>query len=182
MRFSAWSLRVISVCSALVFAAPASAHLSVSPTRVGVGEAVDLTFGAPNEDDDLGIDHVTLTAPAGFELDDAEAKPGWTQSRTGSSVTWTGGRIPKGEYATFGIRGTAPATPGTVTFKVRVGDRTGTSITYRVGLDVVTSTSRDNGARSLGKAAVAVALVAGALALGALFVGMYVWLRPPPAA
>lgn len=182
MRFSAWSLRVISVCSALVFVPSAWAHLSVSPTRVGVGDAVDLTFGAPNEDDDLGVDHVTLTVPAGFGLDDAEAKPGWTQSKAGGSITWSGGRIPKGEYATFGIRGTAPTTPGTVTFKVLVGDRTGKSITYRVGVDVVKSTSRDNGARSLGKAAIAVALVAGALALAGLFVGIYVWLRPPPAA
>jgi uncharacterized protein YcnI len=182
MRFSAWSLRVISVCSALVFVPSVWAHLSVSPTRVGTGAAVDLTFGAPNEDDDLGVDHVTLTVPPGFDLDDAEAKPGWTQSRAGGSVTWSGGRIPKGQYATFGIRGTAPASPGTVTFKVLVGDRSGKSITYQVGLDVVASTSRDNGARSLGKAAIAVALLAGLLALAALFVGIYVWLRPPPAA
>jgi uncharacterized protein YcnI len=182
MRFSAWSLRVISVCSALVFVPSAWAHLSVSPTRVGVGEAVDLTFGASNESDDLGVDHVTLTVPDGFDLDDAEAKPGWTQSKAGSSITWSGGRIPKGEYATFGIRGTAPTAPGTVTFNVLVGDRTGKSITYRVGLDVVKSTTRDSGARSLGKAAIAVALLAGALALAGLFVGIYVWLRPPPAA
>jgi len=175
-------LRVISVCSALVFVPSAWAHLSVSPTRVSVGEAVDLTFSAPNEDDDLGIDHVTLTVPSGFDLDDAEAKPGWTQSKAGGSVTWSGGRIPRGEYATFGVRGTASKTPGTAMFKVLVGDRTGRSITYQVGLDVVRSTSRDNGARSLGKAAIAVALLAGALALVALFVGIYVWLRPPPAA
>jgi len=182
MKYSAWSLRVISVCSALVFVPSAWAHLSVSPTRVSVGEAVDLTFSAPNEDDDLGIDHVTLTVPSGFDLDDAEAKPGWTQSKAGGSVTWSGGRIPRGEYATFGVRGTASKTPGTAMFKVLVGDRTGRSITYQVGLDVVRSTSRDNGARSLGKAAIAVALLAGALALVALFVGIYVWLRPPPAA
>jgi uncharacterized protein YcnI len=182
MKFSAWSLRVISVCSALVFVPSAWAHLSVSPTRVGVGELVDLTFGAPNEDDALGIDHVTLTPPPGFDLDDAEAKPGWTQSKAGDSITWSGGRIPQGEYATFGIRGTAPSTPQTVTFKVLVGDRTGKSITYQVGLDVVKSTTRDNGARSLGKASIAVALLAAALALVALFVGIYVWLRPPPAA
>jgi uncharacterized protein YcnI len=182
MKYSAWSLRVISVCSALVFVPSAWAHLSVSPTRVSVGEAVDLTFSAPNEDDDLGIDHVTLTVPSGFDVDDAEAKPGWTQSKAGGSVTWSGGRIPKGEYATFGVRGTASKTPGTAMFKVLVGDRTGRSITYQVGLEVVRSTSRDNGARSLGKAAIAVALLAGALALVALFVGIYVWLRPPPAA
>ena len=182
MRFSAWSLRAISVCSALVFVPSAWAHLSVSPTRVGVGEAVDLTFSAPNEDDDLGIDHVTLTVPQGFDLDDPEAEPGWTESKAGGSITWSGGRIPKGEYATFGIRGTVPKTAGTVTFNVLVGDRTGTSITYKVGLDVVKSTTRDNGARSLGKAAIAVALVAAALALAGLFVGIYVWLRPPPSA
>jgi len=175
-------LRVISVCSALVFVPSSWAHLSVSPTRVAAGAAVDLAFGAANEDDDLGVDHVTLTVPAGFDLDDAEAKPGWTQSRAGDSITWSGGRIPKGEYATFGIRGTAPSTPGAVTFNVLVGDRTGKSITYRVGLDVVKSTTRDNGARSLGKAAIAVGLLAGAVALVGLFVGIYVWLRPPPAA
>ena len=63
-----------------------------------------------------------------------------------------------------------------------VGDRTGKSITYRVGLDVVKSTTRDNGARTLGKAAIAIALAAAALALVGLFVGIYLWLRPPPAA
>jgi uncharacterized protein YcnI len=182
MRFSAWSLRVISVCSALVVVPSAFAHLSISPTRVGAGQAVDLTFGAPNEDSDLGVDHVTVRVPAGFSLDDAEAKPGWTQSRAGDSVTWRGGRIPKGQYATFGIRGTAPASTGTVTFNVLVGDRTGQSITYRVGLDVVKTTTRDNGARALGKAAIGVALAAAALGLAGLFVGIHVWLRPPPAA
>lgn len=182
MRYSAWSLRVISASSALVFAPSAWAHLSVSPTRVGVGEAVDLTFSAANEDDAVGIDHVTLRVPSDFDLDDAEAKPGWTQSRSGDAITWSGGRIPKGEYATFSIRGTAPSTTGTVTFNVLVGDRTGTSITYRVGLDVSKSTTRDNGARTLGKAAIAVALAAAILGLLALFVGIYVWLRPPPAA
>jgi uncharacterized protein YcnI len=182
MRFSAWSLRVISVCSALLFVPSAWAHLSVSPTRVGVGQEVDLTFGAANEDDDLGVDRVTLRVPEGFELDDAEAKPGWTQTRSGDAITWSGGRIPKGQYATFGIRGTAPGEAGTVTFNVLVGDRTGKSVTYRVGLDVVSSTTRDSGARSLGKAAIAVALAAAVLALAGLFVGIYVWLRPPPAA
>ena len=47
-------------------------------------------------------------------------------------------------------------------FNVLVGDRTGKSITYRVGLDVVKRTaSSDNGARSLGKAALLVAIIAG---------------------
>jgi uncharacterized protein YcnI len=180
MRFSGWSSLVISGCSALVFASAASAHLSIDPPQVQVGAAVDVAFSVPNEDDAIGIDHVTLGIPSAFELDDAEAKPGWTQSRTGQAITWSGGRIPKGQYATFAIRGTAPKKAETVLFNVLVGDRTGKSITYRIGLDVAAGGERDSGARSLGKAALIVAVAGAALALASLFAGMYVWLRPPP--
>jgi uncharacterized protein YcnI len=143
------------------------------------GQTVDLVFSVPNEDDAMGIDHVTLGIPADFQLDDAEAKPGWTQSRTGQAITWSGGLIPKGTFARFSIRGTAPAKAETVLFNVLVGDRTGKSITYRVGLDVTAASGQDKGARTLGKAALGVAILAAVLALAALFVGLYLWLRPP---
>ena len=91
MKCSAWSSLAISVCSALVFTSAASAHLSIDPAKVTKGAAVDLVFSVPNEDDPVGVDHVTLGIPADFELDDAEAKPGWTQSRTGQAITWSGG-------------------------------------------------------------------------------------------
>ena len=181
MRFSVWSSLAVSACSALVLAAPAGAHLSVDPATVQTNAAVDLVFSVPNEDDPTGIDHVTLGVPPDFELDDAEAKPGWTQSRTGRAVTWSGGNIPSGQYATFSIRGTAPKRAETVLFNVLVGDRTGKSITYRVGLDVVAHGTRDAGARSLGKAGLIVAIAGAGLAFAALFLGLYLWLRPPPA-
>jgi hypothetical protein len=164
-----------------VLAAPAGAHLSVSPTSVRAAELVDLVFSAPNEDDAIPMDHVTLSAPKSFVLDDAEAKPGWTQSRAGQAVTWSGGRIPRGEFARFSIRGTAPAQAGPVVFNVLVGDRSGTSITYRVALDVAAHGPEDSGARSLGTAALIVALIGAALALAAGFFTLYLWLRPPPA-
>lgn len=179
MRFSAWSSLSISVCSALVLAAPAAAHLSIDPAKVQKGQTVDLVFSVPNEDNKIGINHVTLGIPTDFQLDDAEAKPGWTQSRTGQAITWSGGLIPRHQFATFSIRGTTPAKVETVLFNVLVGDRTGKSITYRVGLDITATSTEDNGARTLGKAALAVAIVAAILAVGALFVGLYVWLRPP---
>jgi uncharacterized protein YcnI len=180
MRFSAWSLPSISVFSALLFAAPAAAHLSIDPAKVVKASEVDLVFSVPNEDDAIGIDHVTLGIPQDFQLDDVEAKPGWTQSRTGQAVTWSGGLIPKGTFARFSIRGTAPAKVETVLFNVLVGDRTGKSITYRVGLDVSAATEQDSGARTLGRAALGVAILAAVLALAAFFVAVYVWLRPPP--
>ena len=181
MKCSAWSLLGISVCSALVFASAASAHLSIDPQRVQPGAEVDLVFSVPNEDDAVGVDHVTLGIPADFELDDAEAKPGWTQSRTGQAITWSGGLIPKGQFARFTIRGSAPAKTETVLFNVLVGDRTGKSITYRVGLDVAPLTTKDTSARSLAQAALVIAIVAAVLALVALFAWVYRWIRPTPA-
>jgi uncharacterized protein YcnI len=173
-------LLATSASSALVFAAPADAHLSVNPNRLETNQLADVTFSIPNADNSLELDHVTLGIPSDFDLDDAEAKPGWTQSRTGQAITWSGGRIPKGQFATFGIRGIAPAKAETVLFNVLVGDRTGKTITYRVPLEVVAHGPQDSGARSLGRAALIVALIAGALALSGLFLGLYLWLRPPP--
>jgi uncharacterized protein YcnI len=175
-----FSLFAISALGALAGAAPATAHLSITPDTVRVGELTDLELSVPNVGDAIGIDHVTLGIPQDFDLDDVEAKPGWTQSRTGQAVTWSGGMIPKGTFARFAIRGTAPSRPETVLFNVLVGDRAGKSITYRVALDVSDTAGRDTGARSLGKAALGVAIVAALLALAALFVGLYLWLRPPP--
>ena len=181
MRFSAWSSLVISACSALVLAGAASAHVSLDPQRVDTGADVDLVFSVPNEDDAVGVDHVTLGIPADFDLDDAEAKPGWTQSRTGQAITWSGGLIPKGQFARFTIRGTAPAKTETVLFNVLVGDRRGKSITYRIGLDVASMDTKDTSARSLGRAALVIAIVAAALSLVALFAWVYRWIRPGPA-
>jgi len=173
-------LLAISVACALLVAGPAAAHLSINPPSVRTGALTDLVFSVPNIGDSVGIDHVTLGIPQDFDLDDVEAKPGWTQSRTGQAVTWSGGMIPKGTFARFAIRGTAPSKAETVLFNVLVGDRTGKSITYRVGLDVTATLNQVKGARSLGKAALGVAIVAAVLALAALFVGLYLWLRPPP--
>ena len=180
MRFSEWSSLSISVFSALVLAAPAGAHLSINPDTVQTSALVDLVFSVPNAADPIGIDHVTIGVPEDFVLDDGESISGWTQSRTGQVLTWRGGNIPLRQYARFGIRGTAPPQAATVLFSVLVGDRTGKSITYRVSLGVVAHGPRDNGARTLGKAALIVALIGAGLALAALFVALYVWLRPPP--
>src|SRR3954447_21195118 len=125
-----------AVCSAaaatvlaLALAAPAAAHVSLSPKAVAVGSDVDLVFGVPNEDDAEGVVRVTIAIPSDFRLDDAEAKEGWTGSRTGQAVTWSRGRIPKGRFARFTVRGTAPARAETVLFNVLVGSRRGETTT-----------------------------------------------------
>ena len=173
MKCSAWSSLVISVCSALVFAGAASAHLSIDPQRVSPGAEVDLVFSVPNEDDAVGVDHVTLGIPADFELDDAEAKSGWTQSRTGQAVTWSGGMIPKGSSRASRSGARRRRSPRRSLFNVLVGDRTGKSITYRVGLDVAATSTKDSSARSLANAALVIAIVAAlARARGPLRLGL----------
>jgi uncharacterized protein YcnI len=180
MRFRGWSSLVISGCSALVLAGPAGAHLSLTPKSVTVGEDVDLVFSVPNEDDSQGVVRVTIGAPREFAVDDGEAKPGWTQTRSGQAITWSGDRIPKGQFARFGVRGTAPEQPGAVLFNVLVGSHDGKTTTYRVALPVRAHGSRDEGARTLGKAALFASVGAAGLALAAGFLALYVWLRPPP--
>lgn len=185
MKCSAWSSRAIWACSAAVLAAvvagPAAARtLNLMPRTVVPGSPVMLTFTAPNPRDTTGVDHVTLGIPSDFVLDAAEAKPGWTVSRTEQAITWSGGLIPKGEFATFAIHGTAPTHVETVLFNVIVGDKSGKSITYHVGLDVSAAANHDTGARSLARAALIVAIVGLAMALAAGFLALGGWLRSSP--
>lgn len=183
MRCSAWSLRSISACSTALLAlvaapAAAAAPPTIDPSTVEVGQPVDVVFSVPNQDDLYGIQHVTLGIPSDFALVDAEAKTGWTQSRTQQAVSWSGGTIPRGEFATFSIRGTAPAKPENVVFSVVVGDRMGKSSTYQVPLAVVPHRTAASGGHTLAEAALIVAIVAGALALGGTLVGLWLWFRP----
>jgi uncharacterized protein YcnI len=188
MRCSGWSSRVIWASSAsaiaFVLTQPASAappvRLSINPPSVEAGQNVEVALSVPNASDRYGIDHVTLGIPGDFRLWDAEAKSGWTQSRAAQAVTWGGGKIPVGQFATFAIRGTAPQNPETVLFNVLVGDRKGKSVTYRVGLVVAAHGPEDRDAKTLGKTALVVGVVAGLLALGAFILGLYLWLRRPP--
>ena len=160
--------------------APAAAHLSLTPRTVGAGADVDLVFNVPNEAEAAGVIRVTIGVPPDFELDDGATIAGWVQTRSGQAITWSGGRIPEHQFASFAIRGTAPDRAETVLFNVLVGSRAGRTTTYRVPLSVRSNASSDLGARTLGKAALIVAIVAAGLALGAGFLALYVWLRPPP--
>jgi hypothetical protein len=192
MRCSGWSLRstwassrfaaALLVAAALLApaAAAAPARPSIDPSTVTVGTQVDLLVAVPNANDRIGVNHVTIGIPQDFALGDAEAKTGWRQSRTGQAVTWWGGTIPVGEFARFGIRGTAPATSETVLLNVVVGDRNGKSATYRVPLEVVEAATGRDSARSLAKASLVVGVVGIALALGAGFAALALWLKRPP--
>jgi uncharacterized protein YcnI len=180
MRCSGWSSLAISACSALVLAGPAVAGITIDPAQVQVGGFVDLVVAVPNDHDEYPITHVTIGIPTDFQVAGAEAKAGWTQSRTGPALSWSGGKIAKGQFATFGLRGTAPLNPETIVFNVLLGDKTGKSVTYQARLDVVGHPARDTSARSMARWALVLAVVGGAVALAALLAAAYGWLRAPP--
>jgi hypothetical protein len=157
----------------------AESQLTIDPPTIAPGARVELAVAVPNIADRRGVNHVTIGIPQDFALEDAEAKTGWKQSRTGQAVTWWGGSIPVGQFVQFGVRGTAPPRPETVLFNVVIGDKTGKSSTYNVPLEVAAPpTHDDNG--SLARAALVVAIVGGVLALAAIGVGAALWLRRPP--
>jgi uncharacterized protein YcnI len=187
MRCSAWSSRstwVSSVAFVVALSHPATgaaaeSRFTIDPPTIAPGARVELAVAVPNTADRMGVNHVTIGIPQDFALEDAEAKTGWKQSRTGQAVTWWGGSIPLGEFARFGVRGTAPARQETVLFNVVIGDKTGKSSTYNVPLEVAAPATHDN-TRSLAKAALVVAIAGGVLALAAVGVGLALWLRRPP--
>ena len=100
-----------------VQAPPVSAHVQVQPGRAAPGQLQRYSVEVPNELADQDTVEVDLTLPAGFALDVAQSVPGWQTvigRRAGVPVvvSWRGGRIPVGTFATFDVEGRNPSRSG----------------------------------------------------------------------
>jgi hypothetical protein len=86
---------------------PAAAHICPVPAEIAVGQPATIAVGVTVED--TPVADVTITIPAGLQLDRVDAKEGWTITRTGATVRLRGGPIPRFDcrYFSFGV--TAPA-------------------------------------------------------------------------
>ncbi len=170
--------------AALALAPAAAAHGTVTPRTISPGSDVLLSFAVPNEGKAKpDAVRVVIAVPPAFQLDDAGARPGWEAHVVGNrtTVSWRGGAIPPGQYETFSIRGTAPGRPVRLVFTVLVAHTTGPTDTYRPVVVVEPPPPRhDEGARTLGRAALALAIAAVIIALGGGFLALWLWLRPPP--
>jgi hypothetical protein len=161
----------------------AAASFFVSPDRLRPREQAVVTLTVSN-DRSAGAPPVTSVSvglPPGVAGGGIEAAAGWTASYSAPVATWRGGRIPAGQFATFGVRVTAPARASVMNLGVREAWADGRSkagfVRVLVARGAPTVAARDSGARTLGKSALFVAIAAGALALGAGFVAMARWLR-----
>jgi uncharacterized protein YcnI len=120
-------LLMLAALVALALPGAAFAHARVSPA-VGVAKTLELyTLAVPTEKEGATTTQIEFSPPSGFSIDSFVPSPGWTRKvqQTGAGedavitkVTWSGGKVPTGEDATFAFLA-QPAESKTYTFGVR---------------------------------------------------------------
>jgi hypothetical protein len=113
MRCSGWSSLAISVCSALLLAAPAAAHVVAIPTYLPSESSESITLEVPNELS-APMTGFVVTAPPGLVIHHANPVAGWSGVADGTSATWTGGSLPPRQTVRFTIALKADVDPGLV--------------------------------------------------------------------
>jgi uncharacterized protein YcnI len=118
---------LVALAAALVLPAAAFAHARVSPPVGTKGQLELYNLAVPTEKDNAQTTEIEFTPPAGFSIDSFVPSPGWKRvvAQTGSGedavitkVTWTGGKVPTGEDASFSFLA-VPSSSKTYTFGVR---------------------------------------------------------------
>jgi uncharacterized protein YcnI len=135
MRCSGWSSLAISVCSALLLAAPAAAHVIAQPAFLPSGSSASISFSGPNERD-APMTGFSLTTPNGVVLEHAHEVDGWDESLQGSTATWTGGALAPDIEATFGATVKAEAAPGVVRLTAEQRYDDGSVVSWPVALTI----------------------------------------------
>ncbi len=139
MRCSAWSSLAISVCSALLLAAPAAAHVTVTPAFLGAGETATLSFTGPNERD-VPMTVFRVIAPPAMRILHASPSEGWESTTTERAATWSGGSLAPSGEATFTIHVEGPAKPGSASFHVEQRYPGGAAVRWRVPVTITPGT------------------------------------------
>jgi uncharacterized protein YcnI len=170
MRCSGWSSLAISVCSALIFAGTAGAHVVATPTFLPSGSSESITFSAPNERDDP-MTAFALTVPTGLEIEHAHVVTSWDESVDGSTATWSGGSLAPKEEVDFGMTLKADVEPGLVELQAEQRYADGGVVSWPVALTI--TPAAESPSQNLALAGV-VALI-GVLAVVAI--AMLAWRR-----
>ena len=177
-----------TLAAALVLPAAAFAHARVSPP-VGIKGQLELyNLAVPTEKDNAETTEIEFTPPAGFSIDSFVPSPGWKRvvAQTGSGedavitkVTWTGGKVPTGEDASFSFLA-VPSASKTYTFGVRQTYSDGSVVDWNgpessdspsPTIDVQSSLGGGGGSSTLALVALVVGAVGVVLGGIALFAG-----------
>jgi LPXTG-motif cell wall-anchored protein len=107
---------VVGVGAMLALAAPAHAHVVVSPEEVTAGEYETLTVSVPTEKE-VPTTEIRVEVPEGFLLSGVQPVPGWEHAfeedrGVVTAVTFSGGEIRPREFQQFLVQAQAPEEPG----------------------------------------------------------------------
>ena len=143
MRCSAWSSLACSVCSVLVLAGSAGAHVDASPTFVPSGgiEVISLTV---HNDRAIVMTGFAISAPAGLRFHGVDELDGWQGSAESATAEWTDGSLAPDTPATFGLHVEATAEPGPTTLEVEQGYPDGEVVRWPVTLTIVPADGSDS--------------------------------------
>jgi uncharacterized protein YcnI len=112
-----------ALVATLLLAAPAAAHVTVSPDTVKAGSFKKLEIRVPSESPTENIVEVSVQMPGGVtEVEALDLDGGWSadvEEEGGEvrTVTWTGGRIAPNAVLEFPIRVRIPRGADDLTFK-----------------------------------------------------------------
>jgi uncharacterized protein YcnI len=172
---------------ALALAPPAWAHGSIRPTAAAPGSTDEFVLLVANARADANMVAFTVDLPEGATLVEAgQRQPEWIVSSTADRVEWRCGPIPARAFETFTLQATMPDREGTADF---VGteiyeDGPGPPFTLAVVLAgssaAAASDVTDEGARTLGKAALFVSIAALILGAAGLVLSLVRWRRDRP--
>jgi uncharacterized protein YcnI len=115
-----WS-GALGLCAMLAAAAPAWAHVVVSPEEVTAGDYETLTVSVPTEKE-VPTTQIRVEVPEGFLLSGVQPVPGWEHAfeEDGgivTAVTFSGGEIRPQEFQQFLVQAKAPEEPGEYPWK-----------------------------------------------------------------
>jgi len=134
------SLAILPLAALIVAAAPmiASAHVVVSPEKVGVGEFTTYNVAVPVEKDVPTVG-LRLEIPGGLNYVQPNVKSGWKiavkESGTGEEATvteinWTGGNIPSGQREQFLFAAQSPKEATSLNWKAYQTYADGTVVSW----------------------------------------------------
>jgi hypothetical protein len=164
MRFSAWSSLAISACSALVLAAPATAHIDATPAFLVADGTETISLTAHN-DRSVPMDGFVVTASAGLRIEDVGELEGWSGSTDGKTASWTGGSLDAEDVETFTVVLKAPSKPGPVSLRAEQRYPDDGALAWPVPLTVVPADESSTGAWVYAVVAVGLLLAATGVAL-----------------
>ena len=155
---------------ALVLPSVGIAHVTVLPPYLEDGQRSTLIFTAPNERPPHSVTRLTVTLPAGIELEGTSAPPGWKLDLAAGKATWSGGRTGPHEIGQFKLAAKTELAPTGVVLQAVQRYDDGGVVHWTIPLTILPAVHAPK--QHLGRA-----LIAGVVGLVVIGVGLAVFLR-----